>query len=138
MAVGYGTLYGDMCGGLSVIGDLYKTEVFELCNFINRNEEIIPVNILTKEPSAELRPDQKDSDSLPPYEILDQILFSFIEETKGRDDIISKGFDSDLVKRILRMVNMNEWKRWQAPPVLRISQKSFGPGRRIPISGYYS
>lgn len=138
LAVGYGTLYGDMCGGLSVIGDLYKTEVFELCNFINRNEVIIPVNILTKEPSAELRPDQKDSDSLPPYEILDQILFSFIEENKGKDEIISKGFDSDLVKRILRMVNMNEWKRWQAPPILRISQKSFGPGRRIPISGYYS
>jgi NAD+ synthase (glutamine-hydrolysing) len=137
LAVGYGTLYGDMCGGLSVIGDLYKTEVFELCDFINRNEEIIPSNILTKAPSAELRPDQKDSDSLPDYKILDEILFSFIEETKGKEEIISAGFEPELVKRILRMVNMNEWKRWQAPPVLRISQKSFGPGRRVPISGFY-
>ena len=137
LAVGYGTLYGDMCGGLSVIGDLYKTEVFELCDFINRNEEIIPKNILTKPPSAELRPDQKDSDSLPDYTILDQILFSFIEETKGKEEIIAAGFEPELVKRILRMVNMNEWKRWQAPPVLRISQKSFGPGRRVPISGFY-
>ena len=137
LAVGYGTLYGDMCGGLSVIGDLYKTEVFELCKHINRDKEIIPNNILTKEPSAELRPNQKDSDSLPDYEILDKILFLYVEERKGPKEIISAGFDEALVKRILRMVNMNEWKRWQAPPVIRISSKAFGYGRRVPIAGKY-
>ncbi len=137
LAVGYGTLYGDMCGGISVIGDLYKTEIFELCAYINREKEIIPNNILTKEPSAELRPDQKDSDSLPPYETLDQILHFYIEERLGPSQIVAKGFDSALVQKILRMVNMNEWKRWQAPPVLRVSKKAFGPGRRVPISGKY-
>lgn len=137
LAVGYGTLYGDMCGGISVIGDLYKTEIFELCEYINRNEEIIPVNILTKEPSAELRPDQKDSDSLPEYAVLDKILYTYIEEREGPAQIEALGFDKELVKRILKMVNMNEWKRWQAPPVLRVSKKAFGPGRRLPISGKY-
>jgi NAD+ synthase (glutamine-hydrolysing) len=137
LAVGYGTLYGDMCGGLSVIGDLYKTEVFELCRFINSEKEIIPSNILTKEPSAELRPNQKDSDSLPDYDILDKILFLYVEERKGPKEIIAAGFDEALVKRILRMVNMNEWKRWQAPPVIRISSKAFGYGRRVPIAGKY-
>lgn len=137
LAVGYGTLYGDMCGGLSVIGDLYKTEIYELCEFINREKEIIPRNILTKEPSAELRPDQKDSDSLPPYEVLDQILHFYIEERYGPQQIVEVGFEETLVKRILKMVNMNEWKRWQAPPVLRLSKKAFGPGRRVPISGKY-
>ncbi|MBC7382657.1 MAG: NAD+ synthase [Bacteroidia bacterium] len=137
LAVGYGTLYGDMCGGISVIGDLYKTEIYQLANHINRKEEIIPVNIINKEPSAELRPDQKDSDSLPPYDILDSILFHYIEETKGIQQIIDHGFEPDLVKKILKMVNINEWKRWQAPPVLRVSQKAFGPGRRVPISGKY-
>lgn len=137
MAVGYGTLYGDMCGGLSVIGDLYKTEVFELCRYINRNTEIIPENIITKAPSAELRPDQKDSDSLPEYDLLDQILSLYIEERKGPNEIIASGFDETVVKRVLRMVNMNEWKRLQAPPVLRISSKAFGPGRRMPIVAKY-
>jgi NAD+ synthase (glutamine-hydrolysing) len=137
LAVGYGTLYGDMCGGLSVIGDLYKTEIYELCQFINREKEIIPNNILVKEPSAELRPDQKDSDSLPAYEVLDQILHYYIEERFGPQQIVEAGFDDTLVKRILKMVNMNEWKRWQAPPVLRLSKKAFGPGRRLPISGKY-
>ncbi|MDZ4667157.1 MAG: NAD+ synthase [bacterium] len=137
LAVGYGTLYGDMCGGISVIGDLYKTEIYGLCEYINRNSEIIPINILTKEPSAELRPDQKDSDSLPPYEILDDILYHYIEEMNGPSQIADKGFDRGLVQKILRMVNMNEWKRWQAPPVLRVSKKAFGPGRRVPISGKY-
>jgi NAD+ synthase (glutamine-hydrolysing) len=137
LAVGYGTLYGDMCGGISVIGDLYKTEIFELCRYINRTGEIIPENILTKEPSAELRPDQKDSDSLPPYEILDQILFYYIEERMGPAQIEAQGFDKVLVQKILKMVNINEWKRWQAPPVLRVSKKAFGPGRRVPISGKY-
>jgi NAD+ synthase (glutamine-hydrolysing) len=137
LAVGYGTLYGDMCGGLSVIGDLYKTEIYELCEYINRTSEIIPTQILTKAPSAELRPDQKDSDSLPPYEVLDAILHHYIEEENGPAQIIQAGFEPALVQRILRMVNMNEWKRWQAPPVLRLSKKAFGPGRRVPISGKY-
>lgn len=137
LAVGYGTLYGDMCGGLSVIGDLYKTEIFELCQFINRNGVVIPENILTKEPSAELRPNQKDSDSLPAYDVLDKILYYYIEDRLGPQQIIAKGFDPSLVRKTLRMVNMNEWKRWQAPPVIRLSKKAFGPGRRVPISGKY-
>lgn len=137
MAVGYGTLYGDMCGGLSVIGDLYKTEVFALCRYMNRNKEIIPENIITKAPSAELRPDQKDSDSLPEYDLLDTILSLYIEERKGPHEIIAAGFEEATVKRVLRMVNMNEWKRLQAPPVLRISSKAFGPGRRMPIVAKY-
>jgi NAD+ synthase (glutamine-hydrolysing) len=137
LAVGYGTLYGDMCGGISVIGDLYKTEVYALCNFINRSEEIIPINILTKAPSAELRPNQKDSDSLPDYQVLDAILNYYIEERKGPNEIIKLGFSEELVKRTLKMVNNNEWKRLQAPPVLRVSSKSFGPGRRMPLVAKY-
>lgn len=136
-AVGYGTLYGDMAGGLSVIGDLYKTEVFELAKFINRDKGIIPQNTILKPPSAELRPDQKDSDSLPEYDILDVILFKYIEETKSPEDIVEEGFDSDLVRRICRLVNVNEFKRYQAPPVLRVSRKAFGMGRRMPIVGKY-
>ena len=137
LAVGYGTLYGDMCGGISVIGDLYKTEVYALCEYINRNVEIIPKNILTKAPSAELRPNQKDSDSLPDYEVLDAILNHYIEERKGPNEIIALGFSEELVKRTLKMVNNNEWKRLQAPPVLRVSSKSFGPGRRMPLVAKY-
>lgn len=137
LAVGYGTLYGDMCGGISVIGDLYKTEIFALCKHINRDKEIIPANIITKAPSAELRPNQKDSDSLPDYEVLDSILYQYIEEQKSPSEIYAMGFDKELVQKTLRMVNMNEWKRWQAPPVLRVSKKAFGPGRRVPISGKY-
>lgn len=137
LAVGYGTLYGDMCGGISVIGDLYKTEVFELCRFINKDQEVIPDNIITKPPSAELKPDQKDSDSLPDYEILDQILYHYIDEQKGFDEIIDLGFDENLVRKILNMVNINEHKRYQSPPVLRISNKSFGIGRRMPIVAKY-
>jgi NAD+ synthase (glutamine-hydrolysing) len=137
LAVGYGTLYGDMCGGLSVIGDLYKEEVFDLCRFINRDVEIIPDNVITKPPSAELRPNQKDSDSLPPYDVLDAILFKYIEEQKGFDQIVNEGFDTDLVLRILRMVNANEWKRNQFAPILRVSAKAFGRGRRMPIVAKY-
>jgi len=137
LAVGYGTLYGDMCGGLSVIGDLYKTEVYELCDYINREKEIIPENILTKAPSAELRPGQKDSDSLPDYEILDKVLHAYIEQRKGPKEIIDSGYDEALVKRILKMVNTNEYKRKQFAPVLRISSKAFGLGRRMPIVGKY-
>jgi NAD+ synthase (glutamine-hydrolysing) len=137
MAVGYGTLYGDMCGGLSVIGDLYKTEVYELCRFINRNGIVIPEAILTKAPSAELRPDQKDSDSLPDYAILDKVLYEYIEERKGPNELITEGFDADLVRRVLKMVNTNEYKRFQTPPILRVSPKAFGMGRRMPIVGKY-
>jgi NAD+ synthase (glutamine-hydrolysing) len=137
LAVGYGTLYGDMCGGLAVIGDLYKTEVFELCEFINRDKEIIPRNILTKPPSAELRPGQLDSDSLPPYSLLDSILYKYIEERKGPREIISEGFDEEIVERVLKLVNRAEWKRLQAPPVLRVSTKAFGFGRRVPIVARY-
>jgi NAD+ synthase (glutamine-hydrolysing) len=137
LAVGYGTLYGDMAGGLSVIGDLYKTEVYELSRHLNKEKEIIPENIITKEPSAELRPDQKDSDSLPDYDILDAILFEYIENQLSPQKIIELGYDEKLVKRILRMVNINEYKRHQAPPILRVSPKAFGMGRRMPIVGKY-
>jgi NAD+ synthase (glutamine-hydrolysing) len=136
-AVGYGTLYGDMCGGLSVIGDLYKTEVYSLSKYINRSEEIIPVNSIMKPPSAELKPDQKDTDSLPEYDILDAILYKYIEQELSPAEICGYGFDKDLVKRVLTMVNDSEYKRKQSPPVLRISQKAFGTGRRMPIVGKY-
>lgn len=136
-AVGYGTLYGDMCGGLAVLGDVYKTQAYELAHYINRHGEVIPQNIITKAPSAELRPGQKDSDSLPEYDILDKVLYQYIELRQGPKELVSRGFDKALVDRILRMVNMNEWKRYQAPPILRISPKAFGMGRRMPIEGKY-
>jgi NAD+ synthase (glutamine-hydrolysing) len=136
-AVGYGTLYGDMCGGLSVIGDVYKTDVYRLAQYINKDEEVIPVNIITKPPSAELRPNQKDSDSLPDYDILDVILEQYIEHRKGPSEIIAMGYDEALVKRILRLVNINEFKRYQTAPTLRVSSKAFGMGRRVPIVGKY-
>jgi NAD+ synthase (glutamine-hydrolysing) len=136
-AVGYGTLYGDMNGGLSVLGDLYKTKVYELSNHLNLQKEIIPQNTIIKEPSAELRPDQKDSDSLPDYELLDQILYQYIEEKQGRDDIIAMGFDPIIVAKILKLVNINEYKRYQTAPVLRVSKKAFGMGRRMPIVARY-
>lgn len=136
-AVGYGTLYGDMNGGLSVLGDVYKTQVYELARFINRNEEIIPENTITKPPSAELRPDQKDSDSLPDYDILDRILLQYIENRKGPGELIDMGFDENTVKRVLRLVNISEYKRHQTPPILRISSKAFGMGRRMPIVAKY-
>ena len=136
-AVGYGTLYGDMCGGLSVIGDIYKTEVYALSNYINRKKEIIPQHIITKAPSAELRPDQKDSDSLPEYDILDKILVQYIEHQRGPREIIAMGFDEPTVRRALRLVNISEYKRYQTPPMLRVSPKAFGMGRRMPIVGKY-
>ncbi len=136
-AVGYGTLYGDMNGGLSVLGDVYKIDVFELARFMNKDEEVIPWNTITKPPSAELRPDQKDSDSLPDYEILDEILFQYIEKRKGPQELIAMGFEEALVHRILRLVNLNEYKRYQTSPVLRVSSKAFGMGRRIPIVAKY-
>ncbi len=137
MAVGYGTLYGDLAGGLSVLGDVYKTQVYDLAKYINRDAEVIPVNTITKPPSAELRPDQKDSDSLPDYDILDKVLFEYIENRKGPREIIEMGYDDKLVRRILRLVNINEFKRHQTAPVLRVSHKAFGMGRRMPIVGKY-
>jgi len=137
-AVGYGTLYGDMNGGLSVLGDVYKTDVFKMANWINREKEIIPINTIQKPPSAELRPDQKDTDSLPDYSILDQILFDYIELNLSPAEIIAKGFDEATVLRTVKMVNTNEYKRFQAPPILRVSSKAFGFGRRMPLVAKYS
>jgi NAD+ synthase (glutamine-hydrolysing) len=136
-AVGYGTLYGDMAGAIAVLGDVYKTQVYKLSNYINREKEIIPINSITKPPSAELRPGQKDSDSLPEYDILDAILFQYIELKKSSSAIIDQGFDENLVRKVLRMVNVAEFKRNQAPPILRVSPKAFGMGRRLPIVGKY-
>jgi NAD+ synthase (glutamine-hydrolysing) len=137
LAVGYGTLYGDMCGGLSVLGDVYKTKVFALANFVNKDKEIIPANTLNKPPSAELRPNQKDADSLPEYDLLDAVLFQYIDLNKGAAEIKALGYDSFLVDKILKMVNTNEYKRHQSPPILRVSEKCFGSGRRFPIVGSY-
>ena len=137
LATGYGTLYGDMAGGLSVIGDLYKTQVYALAQHINAVEEIIPENILIKAPSAELRPNQKDSDSLPEYDVLDKILYFYIERRKGPAEIITMGFDETLVKKTLRLVNLNEYKRNQFCPIIRVSTKAFGVGRRLPIVAKY-
>lgn len=137
LATGYGTLYGDMAGGLGVLGDCYKLQVYALARYINRNEEIIPQNIIDKAPSAELRPGQKDSDSLPDYSILDKILYQYIERRQGPASIKSMGFEPSLVDRVLRMVNMNEYKRNQFCPIIRISPKAFGVGRRVPIVGKY-
>lgn len=136
-AVGYGTLYGDMCGAIGVIGDVYKTQVFELAKYINKDRELIPINTIVKPPSAELRPDQKDSDSLPDYDVLDKILYHHIEEKQGSKSIIAKGFDEALVQRVLKLVNIAEFKRYQTPPILRVSPKAFGMGRRMPIVGKY-
>ncbi len=132
-AVGYGTLYGDMNGALSVLGDIYKTDVYNIARFINRKREVIPINTIVKPPSAELRPDQKDSDSLPEYDLLDRILFSYIEEQKSPEIIISEGFEKEIVLKAIRLVNINEYKRFQAPPILRVSSKAFGFGRRMPL-----
>jgi len=138
VAVGYGTLYGDVCGAISVLGDVYKTEVYRLAHFINRDRIIVPLNTINKAPSAELRPGQKDSDSLPPYEVLDQILYEHIENGKGSTEIVELGFDAQMVENILRKVKFNEFKRRQAPPVLRVSRKAFGLGRKMPIVNGFS
>ena len=137
LATGYGTLYGDMAGGLGVLGDCYKLQVYELAKYINSAEEIIPANIIDKAPSAELRPDQKDIDSLPPYEILDKILYQYIERVQGPAEIKAQEYDSALVDRILSLVNRNEYKRNQFCPIIRISPKAFGVGRRLPIVANY-
>ena len=137
LATGYGTLYGDMAGGLGVLGDCYKMQVYALARYVNRNNEIIPENIITKAPSAELRPDQKDSDSLPEYDVLDQLLYQYIEKRADPASIKALGFDAALVDRTLKMVNTNEYKRNQFCPIIRISPKAFGVGRRVPIVAKY-
>jgi NAD+ synthase (glutamine-hydrolysing) len=137
LATGYGTLYGDMAGGLGVLGDCYKLQVYSLAKYINRDKVVIPANIINKPPSAELRPDQKDSDSLPDYEILDKILYQYIELRHGPKEIKAQGYNPALVDRILKMVNLNEYKRNQFCPIIRISPKAFGVGRRVPIVGKY-
>ena len=136
-AVGYGTLYGDMCGGISVIGDVYKTQVFQLARYINREREIIPENSIIKPPSAELRPGQKDSDSLPEYDILDRIIAEYVEHRCSSAEIIKMGYDEQTVRRTIRLINLAEHKRYQTPPILRVSPKAFGMGRRMPIVGKY-
>ena len=143
LATGYGTLYGDMAGGLGVLGDCYKLQVYALAKYINEREVLaggrllIPANIITKAPSAELRPNQKDSDSLPDYTVLDKILYQYIEKRFGPDEIKSQGFDAALVDRVLKLVNVNEYKRNQFCPIIRVSPKAFGVGRRVPIVGKY-
>jgi len=137
MAVGYGTLYGDLAGGLSVLADIYKTEIYQLAEYINKDGVVIPESTISKPPSAELRPNQKDSDSLPEYSTLDPILYLYIEKRLGPDEIISLGFDEKLVRRILKLVNISEFKRHQTAPVLRVSPKAFGVGRRVPIVAKY-
>lgn len=133
MATGYATLYGDMCGALAVIGDVYKTQVYKIAEYINNNGEIIPKSIIDKAPSAELKPNQTDQDSLPPYDLLDRILKMYLEEQKEFNEIISVIKEPGTVKRVLRMVDLNEFKRKQSAPVLRVSTKAFGYGRRYPI-----
>ena len=136
-ATGYGTLYGDMAGGISVLGDVYKMQVYALANHINRNGEIIPQHIIDKAPSAELRPNQKDSDSLPDYSLLDSILYQYIERHHGSKEIIAMGFEKEMVERTLRLVNISEYKRNQFCPIIRVSPKAFGVGRRVPIVANY-
>jgi NAD+ synthase (glutamine-hydrolysing) len=137
LAVGYGTLYGDMCGALSVIGDIYKMQVYELAKWMNRNRELIPQNIIDKAPSAELRPNQKDSDSLPDYELLDKIIKCYVEEGLSNKEIVEIGFDEKIVSQTIKMINQNEHKRFQAPPILRVSKRSFGRGRAIPLASKF-
>ncbi|MGZ4808925.1 MAG: NAD+ synthase [Thermoanaerobaculia bacterium] len=134
MAVGYCTLYGDMAGGLALLGDVYKTMIYRVANWLNRKRAVIPQSSITKPPSAELRPNQTDQDSLPPYDTLDAILKLYIEEWQEVDAIAAKGFDRDLVARILKLVDTNEFKRRQAAPTIRVSTKAFGSGRQMPIA----
>ena len=137
MAVGYCTLYGDMCGGLAVISDVFKMQVYALARWINRKQEIIPVSTIEKPPSAELRPDQTDQDSLPPYEVLDAILKGYVEEGLSRRDLVAQGFAEAVVNDVVRKVDLNEYKRKQAAPGLKITPLAFGVGRRIPIVQKY-
>ena len=137
MAVGYATLYGDMAGGYAVLKDVFKMVVYRLAEWRNRNGEVIPRAIIEKPPSAELRPDQKDTDSLPEYAVLDEILYRYIELDEAPDVIVEEGFDRETVARVARMVDRNEYKRRQAAPGVRITQKAFGKDRRLPITNRF-
>jgi len=134
MAVGYATLYGDMAGGFAVLKDVWKTDVFALAEYMNRQHEVIPRNTIDKPPSAELRPDQKDSDSLPDYPVLDAILKATIEERLSLDEIVAQGFDREEVKRVIRLLHAAEYKRRQSPPGVKITRRAFGRDRRYPIT----
>ena len=138
-AVGYCTLYGDMAGGFAVIKDVPKTLVYELAAHVNHaaGRELIPATTIERPPSAELRPDQKDSDSLPPYEVLDPILKAYVEEDLVLDEIVALGHDFDIVREVIRLVDLNEYKRRQAPPGVKITPKAFGRDRRLPITNHY-
>lgn len=146
MAVGYATLYGDMCGGYNAIKDIYKTTVFELCRWRNSHAPtdvrgpagaVMPERVIAKPPSAELRPDQKDEDSLPPYDVLDAILTGLIEDEKSLEEVVAAGYDEDTVRRVWRLVDLSEYKRFQAAPGAKISRKNFGRGRRYPLTNAY-
>ena len=134
LAVGYCTLYGDMSGGLAVIADLPKTRVYDVCAWLNRGPDVIPRTTLTKAPSAELRPNQTDQDSLPPYDVLDAILERHVERYQSEAEIVGAGFDAATVRRVLRLVRTAEFKRRQAAPGLRISERAFGTGWRMPVA----
>ena len=133
-AMGYGTLYGDTNGALSILGDLYKGEIYDLCRLINADSEVIPQNILDKAPSAELRPDQKDSDSLPEYDVLDKLLYGIIEECLSVEQLIERGFDTALIKKITKQLRQNEYKRFQMPPTVRVSKVVLGADIKLPLS----
>ncbi len=136
-AAGYSTLYGDMCGSLSVLGDVYKTRVYEIAGYINKNTEIIPEGIISRPPSAELKEDQKDSDDLPEYDLLDKILYQYIELNRSASEIKEAGLDPSSVDKTISLVNNSEYKRYQSPPVIRVSEKAFGYGRKIPLVGKF-
>jgi NAD+ synthase (glutamine-hydrolysing) len=138
LAVGYCTLYGDMCGGLAVLADVPKTLVYELARYVNRASEVIPQVIIDKAPSAELRPGQFDQDTLPPYPVLDEILRYYVEDGLSPGEIVGRGFDVEVVRWVTRRVDANEHKRRQAAPGLRVTAKAFGVGRRMPIAASYS
>ena len=137
MACGYATLYGDMAGGFALLKDVLKTEVYDLARYRNSISEVIPDSVLTKAPSAELRPGQKDSDSLPPYEVLDPIIEAYVELDLGVADIVSEGLDEDTVRRVVALVDRAEYKRRQAPPGPKVTTKAFGRDRRLPITNLW-
>jgi NAD+ synthetase len=139
LAVGYCTLYGDMCGGLAVISDVPKTTIWELARWINRHEqrELIPQSSIDKVPSAELRPNQTDQDSLPPYDLLDGILYRYVEEEKSTAQIIAEGFDEQTVLKVIKLIDRSEYKRRQAAPGIKVTSRAFGFGRRMPIAQNY-
>ena len=139
-AVGYSTLYGDTAGGFAVIKDVPKTIVYKLAEHINEiaDREVIPADVLTRPPSAELKPDQKDTDSLPDYDLLDKILKGYVEQDKSAKELVKSGLPKEVVLRVLRMVDKNEYKRRQSPPGVKITAKAFGRDRRLPITNHYS